>query len=77
MTPQARLAKLLADWTAGQLSLEEIGKTLLDIAFDLGLPAMFLRDYLTAQGAKQGDAIADVAEEAKLAAQALNAGKQP
>lgn len=75
LNPQADLAKLLADWTAGALSLEEVGKTLLDIAFEMGLPSMFLLQYLTEKGAKNAELAADIAENAKLTVQAMKRGE--
>lgn len=72
----ATLAKLQADWLAGLLSVEEVAKLLLDLVFELGIPAAVLQGYLTEIGRKQADDIADIAEEAKLAAGAMENNAQ-
>jgi hypothetical protein len=48
-------------------SAEDVAKDLVDLAFDTGIAPAVLMQYLTERGRLTAEAIADIAEAAKLA----------
>lgn len=62
-----RLLAVVGGVIAGVKSTEDLAKDLINLAFDSGIAPEVLRGYLDARDARLAEAVADVAEEAKLA----------
>lgn len=67
------LLELVKDAGTGTLTVGKFATRLLELVEKTGIAPALLAEYLTADGARRAELIADVAEEAKLAAIRLGA----
>lgn len=56
---------------AGTLTVGSFVRELLELAADTGIAPALLAEYLTADGVRRAELVADIAEESKLAVQRL------
>lgn len=61
-----RAVRALAAWADGEGDPLETARLLIDVAIATGVPSDELRDYLTEAAAKRVEAIADMAQLAKV-----------
>lgn len=63
----AALLELVREAGTGTLTVIEFTKRLLELVAKTGIEPALLAEYLTADGIRRAELIADIAEEAKLA----------